>query len=104
MTGYFTIAVTTSASPNITSYAASFSILDPKGIGNHLSVAEQAFWGMAILITFVGMSLMSPVAALIGAGMGLMIIFTMGLVSALTLGILVIILIMIMFIAYKVQE
>jgi hypothetical protein len=104
LTGMFSITATTTASPNMTSYASILEISQPRGLGHNLSFAEQAFWSIAIILTFVGIALFSPIAALLSGSVGVIIIYQLGMISGLTIAVIVAIFLLVAFVAYKVQE
>jgi len=64
--------------------------IETSGISTQLSQLQQAFWTFGIILTCVMLGLFSPVGAIIGAILGLVIVFFMGFLSPLTLTLIII--------------
>jgi hypothetical protein len=74
-------------------------------LGDTKSFAEQAFWSFAIMVTISMFAVMiSPVFALVASVFALIIIFSIGLLAPLTYAVLIVLIAMIMFIAFKIKS
>jgi len=103
LTGTFLLKVSSSRSP--TEYhLTEFFHVAPRMIGSLLSKGDSAFLSFGIIITIVAAGLLfSPVAALIMTVLGLIVIFFLGMMSAITFPVIVIVGIITIIISIKVK-
>jgi hypothetical protein len=80
-----------------------FITLADRGLGIYVGDSEGILWAVGIMITVVMFGLFSPVGAVISAVLGLIIIFLLGLVSALSITFIVVAAVIGIFIGMKVR-
>lgn len=88
-TGYSGLFVATVQKDGVIKGTSYFTAPDTK-LFNFVDKAEGAIWSFAIMVTVMGFGLFSPVGVIIAALFGLLVIYFMGLMSAITITFIII--------------